>query len=1011
MASITPYPSGSDILAPLPLYTPDFGMINSLMQKRANMYEQGFQTLKAGFDNIQTAPLSDKANVAIRDNYVKQARENLQKIAASDLSQFQNVEAAQNVFAPFYQDEFLLKDMALNKSAQAEIQKGLSYRDSSDEKMRALYSDDAIEYINRGLTPLQNANRNPEAYARMEQRRFVPVYDIAGDMEKARKEMGYEIVHTDATGPQIVKTTNGIKTVQPYKDFVQANWKQQYDAQMRMQGTLANERAIESKMREGMDEASAKRAVAAEQIGNIKNSYTSNISQAEAMIKQLNDEIKEMGEQELDPATEQEKIAIVNQQLAIKKSTIDSLNSRVSDLKVKLSSYEGDKEATAINSVMNNGSLFFAQLAKNKKIDDIANMFANNYKEEVTNNTAFWEDKKLKLDLEKHDLDIRKVEDQENRTRIMAAKAAGGGAVDLDGDGIAETEVATSSESSTTKVKTDLDKPRVTGLNVYGVTSDVNIFDTFSNFAANTRKQAYDLALSHIEKMKFFMENITSDFFQAFKTADGISPSQKKTAFKDAQFKKLQDAGYIPKDADYDYSTGPTRMVNAVLGKVYDDVAAKVKENKATPEEAQFFVDMNLKVKPQLKSYTELMDKHNKMINDALTNNDYAQLRTGTKGNYKLKDESYIASQAKGLKFVSTGYQFDYGKGTPANLITADQYAKAFKEGKVGPVKLNYIDETHSQYEVEVDGETYAIIGDHSKIAALGRSDKFKEKLDVLAKSVVPKAKYFKDQMGRVGTVVDYTSDGKGETTDKAQLLVEEVFTGNNFVDKDETGGVANMKQLLEAGGYEQEIKDFFNYMIGDIGNNLAKVQYYSIGPDGNPAVNIRIKQEGLAGEKGGKKILSVQSAAAIGRFGINMSIAPGIRLKNAPSLPEAGIANMLMSQKEIVKSTPEMEQAGFKFVIKPTADGSGVNMKIDRKKQIPFKNPDGSMTFKEEWQEGSYQTIPFGLRSPEELINDISNGFVQQYTANAQVVQSIQKANSGSKLPVRQLLQQYYTK
>jgi hypothetical protein len=192
-------PNITDHIPQLPLYQPNLGFFQQMLQRRTAMYQQGAAQVRSAYDSVLNAPLTDEGNIAARNEYIKQAQEKLKNISATDLSIPGNVEAANNVFSPFWEDEAMLMDTAMTRQAQSEVQKALAARDSSDEKIRATYSPIIVDDIMRGLSPLRTANRDLNKYKQAEVRKFVPFvdgYKTWDDiLSKIPKEnLGYEYV-------------------------------------------------------------------------------------------------------------------------------------------------------------------------------------------------------------------------------------------------------------------------------------------------------------------------------------------------------------------------------------------------------------------------------------------------------------------------------------------------------------------------------------------------------------------------------------------------------------------------------------------------------------------------------------------------------------------------------------------------------------------------------------------------------------------------------------------------
>jgi hypothetical protein len=987
MASVNPYPSGNNAIAPLPLFTPDFGAIGTLLQRRSAMYEQGFNQIKAANDSIVNAPLTNQNNEVLRTQYLQQAQQRLKDISSMDLSEGRNVDEAQSVFAPFWQDKFMLKDMAYTKQAQSEISKAFAARDSTDEKIRATYSDTAIQYIQNGLDPLRTANRTEEDFAKVQQRRFIRAQNIAGDMEKLRKEYGFEIQTVDASGPQIVTTTNGVKSIQSYKNFLQANWKAEYDDYLRMEMTVAHERSVKEKMGQfGVSEIEAKQMIGKEYLKDTKETYQNGTKELTANIASIDSQIEELKK---TTATPNNYSAIIQKVKDLEQTKVQ-YSKQIDEYKERLTDIDKNYESN-LKGVTANGPVYFTQYGKMKKINDIANALASNIKQDVKKNDAYFASDDLRVKLE--DLDLKKAQFEFTKAvargeypfsgtgkAILGVGPDGSPQISFGGggnDGVLNGQDTTPEG----KGKTQFDTPMVGGINTQAQLTKANAYEVYVDDVTKQRYSAYNSIFSAIEKDSDLQGILPADFLKSLRAADGVSPASGKTKYKDEVFTKLKEKGIIPVDAKYDYASGPTRVVNAITSWMYNKYSEKYRSGKATDNEIDIYTELE-QSRDAINEWGQQNKEQKDLTAKALANNKYAPIRTGTAGNYKVLDSeslSDIASKRYGMKSTGDIPLKDIMSGYLNGTVTIKSFDAVYDEAGGG-------------YMIRPE-RTYAVIkGTDKEVDLGGKGKEFLEKYKQstiaplykgIQAEIVPQAKYYIDHMGKVGMETIYTSDGKRDTLDKGQNLVTEALSGSNFAQKDGNGGVGNMDDLVANGGNKEKILAFFNATMQDAGNALGKVRYTTIGKNGNPSVIINYKQELLKEEsKSGSGFLDEASVSAIGRLGIEINLADGIRLKNAPSVQEAGYISKVLTQGQILKSNQFDEEAGFRYIIKQNSKGDGVAIKIDKKVLSQATTPDGKPIIAGENQfvEGSWQNISYAQMAPEELYQHIQQLKIQTY-------------------------------
>jgi len=984
MASVNPYPSGNNAIAPLPLFTPDFGAIGTLLQRRSAMYEQGFNQIKAANDSIVNAPLTNQNNEVLRTQYLQQAQQRLKDISSMDLSEGKNVDEAQSVFAPFWQDKFMLKDMAYTKQAQSEMSKAFAARDSTDEKIRATYSDTAIQYIQNGLDPLRTANRTEEDFNKVQQRRFIRSQNIMGDIEKLRKDAGFEVQTVDASGPQIVTTTNGVKSLTSYKNFIQANWKPEYDDYLRMEMTVAHERSVKEKMNQfGVSEMEAKQMIGKDYLADTRKTYESGKVELTANIAGIDSQLEELKKTKVTPNNS---TALMQKYRELEEAK-KQYGKQISDYDERLTDIDKNYESN-LRGVTANGPVYFTQYGKMKKMNDIANALASAIKQDVKKNDAFFATDDLRIKLEDQDIKRETLQFQKDIALGKYPYSAAGKAILGTGpDGSPQVSFGGGGNDGTLngqdttpegKGKTQFDTPMVTGINTQAQITKANAYEVYVDNVTKQRYSAYNSIFSAIEKDADLQGILPTDFVKSLRAADGITPASGKTKYKDEVFTKLKEKGIIPADAKYDYASGPTRVVNAITSWMYNKYSEKYKSGKATDNELTIYNELE-QSRDAINEWGLQSKEQKDLVNKALANDKYAPIRTGTAGNYKLLDPTSLASIASKKYGISSK---DIGTKELMSLFLSGD-AKVVFDGDARYDRAgNYI-APKVFAESQSTGKKYNLSGYVDKF----RDDYNFAEIAPLYKSVqseiVPNAKYYIDRMGRAGMVTTYTSDGKRDTLDKGQLLVTEALAGSNFEQADGNGGVANIDALVQLGADREKVITFFNTTARDGGNALGRVDYTTIGKNGNPSVIIGYKQELLKEEsKSGSGILDEKSIAAIGRLGIEVNLANGIKLKNAPSVQEAGYISKVLTQGEILKSNQMDEAAGFRYMIKQNSRGDGLVIKIDKKVLSQATGPDGKpiIAGENDFVEGTLQEIPYNQMAPEELYQKIQQLKMQTY-------------------------------
>ena len=415
-------PGITDAIPDTPLYHPDTGFFNQMLMKKTQMYNQGLSQVQNAYSSVLNAPLSDQTNVDMRNSYVQQAQDKLKDLSSADLSLDANVQSAENVYAPFWQDDLMVKDVAYTKNAQAQLSQGAMYRDSTDEKQRSLYNDISMQDINNGLNQLRGAGRDPQKYAQLTQRRFTPFVNIPQTLDSSAKEEGLKIDWTsDPDGPYLVNETNGQRSVKSFRAFAEGHMTPQMQDQFNVTGRVEFENRVNQYKQNnpGVTDDQAKDYISKDAASQYANQFKSTISGFTADRDNLQTQIdnfkKNLGTQQ---PTSQQKDYIT--QLLQER---ENLGNQIAAKNTEFNQHwqaGGDQFEQLHQNIAANPEHYFASMAKNTTIDNWAIGRAANSSRTVTENPVWktqmdndYKAKQLqidsgKLDIEKQNLDLKR---------------------------------------------------------------------------------------------------------------------------------------------------------------------------------------------------------------------------------------------------------------------------------------------------------------------------------------------------------------------------------------------------------------------------------------------------------------------------------------------------------------------------------------------------------------------------------------------------------------------------
>ena len=123
----------------IPAYQPyqvDFNFVNQVLGYKQNQYDQNWKQLNKLYGQLYYADVTHDMSEQKKTALVKDIDFNLKRVSGLDLSLEQKVNQAMQVFRPFYEDKYLMKDMAWTKNWKNTYESANALKNSQDEKQR-----------------------------------------------------------------------------------------------------------------------------------------------------------------------------------------------------------------------------------------------------------------------------------------------------------------------------------------------------------------------------------------------------------------------------------------------------------------------------------------------------------------------------------------------------------------------------------------------------------------------------------------------------------------------------------------------------------------------------------------------------------------------------------------------------------------------------------------------------------------------------------------------------------
>ena len=102
-------------------FTPDYKFLSAVIDTKTSKYDANFQAANELYNKVVYADLSRQENKEKRDQFAEQIGPQIEKISGMDLSIQRNADAAKSVFAPFVQDDNIVKDIVYTSKYRKEM--------------------------------------------------------------------------------------------------------------------------------------------------------------------------------------------------------------------------------------------------------------------------------------------------------------------------------------------------------------------------------------------------------------------------------------------------------------------------------------------------------------------------------------------------------------------------------------------------------------------------------------------------------------------------------------------------------------------------------------------------------------------------------------------------------------------------------------------------------------------------------------------------------------------------
>ena len=180
-------PGSEQYLPDIKPFTPDYKFLSAVLDTRQDKYNTNWQATNDVYNKVVYAGLSREDTTQQREQYVNNLAPSLEKIAGMDLSLAQNAESAKAVFAPFFEDKLIVKDMVKTANYQKQMSYANRLQRSVDFDQRDMWWENGVKELQYRMEDFINMSPDQAMDARLYS--YTPDADLGKMAEKMLGEM------------------------------------------------------------------------------------------------------------------------------------------------------------------------------------------------------------------------------------------------------------------------------------------------------------------------------------------------------------------------------------------------------------------------------------------------------------------------------------------------------------------------------------------------------------------------------------------------------------------------------------------------------------------------------------------------------------------------------------------------------------------------------------------------------------------------------------------------------
>ena len=212
-------------------FQPDLNFYANVLQTKQSQYDNNWKQLNNLYGQLYGADLTNDLNVQKKDQLLKQIDFNLKRVSGLDLSLEENVTQATQVFKPFYEDKYLMKDMAWTKNWKNTYESANTLKTSQDVKQRNQWWGTGVQGLELRRQMFKDATLDETL--NMGNVTYTPNVQISKEFMELAAKYKVNKIHEapDPSGLYMVRKKNGDIVLPTLQEMFLAEYTQRPDMQ------------------------------------------------------------------------------------------------------------------------------------------------------------------------------------------------------------------------------------------------------------------------------------------------------------------------------------------------------------------------------------------------------------------------------------------------------------------------------------------------------------------------------------------------------------------------------------------------------------------------------------------------------------------------------------------------------------------------------------------------------------------------------------------------------------